>query len=177
MNTYGNVTDTDAWEPIDAKVTSCPHCRSQDRYREVLSQFNVKTNPRYTARPDAQGRLQTYCNIFVADATKALGCEIDHWWLGKELNANAVHDWLEKIGSSYGWIVCDGYRAVLAATQGHPAVVVWKNPQGGSGHVAMVLPSTGQEIRIAQAGRNNLFDAPLKDGFGNVAPLKFYYHP
>ena len=48
--------------------------RSMDNYQAVLNEFGVETNPRYLQRNG-----NTYCNIFVWDATKAMGAEIPHW--------------------------------------------------------------------------------------------------
>lgn len=170
MNEYGKLQDTDAWEPVNATVTSCPNCRSPDRYITVLQQFNITQNPRYQPRDN-----NTFCNIFCGDVTKAMGCEAFHWWLGKELSANALLDWLIKIGPSYGWNKTDALTAQSFARQGCPAIVGWQNPKG-PGHVAMVIPSTLPELRIAQAGGRCLYNVPIVNGFGNAAPLLFFTH-
>ena len=48
--------------------------RSAANYNAVLDQFSVGNNPRYARRNG-----NTYCNIFVWDATRAMGAEIPHW--------------------------------------------------------------------------------------------------
>src|SRR5579859_3675824 len=131
-----DLTNVNAWEPVQSDVTSCPNCRSADQLVKVLAEFDVVHNPRYAQRGGS-----TYCSTFAWDATRALGAEIPHWWVGHELNANALFDWLETPGSLFGWEPCDASGASDFAGQGKPAVAVWKNPAGGSGHIAMIVPT------------------------------------
>jgi hypothetical protein len=65
--------------------------------------------------------------------------------------------------------------ACLAALRGKPTTVFWHNPEG-HGHTAMVVPS-GLEPKIAQAGKVNLRNAPLVEGFGVGKSLAFWVHP
>ena len=51
-------TNTNAWIPVDAPVRGSPSNRNADTYNEVLNQFAVGNNPRYTPRGG-----NTYCNI------------------------------------------------------------------------------------------------------------------
>lgn len=67
-------THTQAWIPIDAPVRGNPSNRNAHTYNEVLNPFAVGNNPRYTPRGG-----NTSCNIFVWDATRAMGAEIPHW--------------------------------------------------------------------------------------------------
>lgn len=164
------------WEPTLPAVYNGPGERSPLELRAVLAQFDVEHAPRYARRDmNGDGRAETWCNIFVWDTTTALKCEVPHWFGGRELNANAVIDWLGSFGNERGWLEEDLLTASEYASRGCPVVCCWKNPTGNSGHVAMMLPPRNNEARIAQAGRRNLFDVPISAGFGGK-PLRFYVH-
>ncbi len=177
------ITPVDAWKESTASITNVAGARNAISYINVIKQFDVVNNPRYT--PSKMGFGETYCNIFLWDVTKALNCEIPHWvdpfgnqvamGKGKELNANGVFDWLAGKGfADLGWMVVSDKTAISRASFGFPTVVVWKNPTG-IGHVAMVMPSGGT-VRISQAGGSNLYDADLSAGFGHIQPLKYLTH-
>jgi hypothetical protein len=161
-------------------VKSTEADRSLELYLEVLQQFNVLRNLRY-----APINTATFCNIFVWDATFAMGCEIPHWHdnqgrtvqvgKGSEMTANQILDWLIKWGGNYGWSLASQDEAWVASNKGQPAVACYQK-HGGIGHVAMVLPGPGGAIHIAQAGRVNLFNEPIAKGFGNL-PVTFWTHP
>jgi hypothetical protein len=161
---------------LEPKTTCCPNCRSPSRLVEVLASLDVENSPRYRVRDTTgDGKPDTFCNIFVWDATRALGCELEHWWNGKELSANGLCDWLANVGTHYGWTEVSDFGAALAVVKGKPVVAAWRNPKG-TGHVAMVLPpGEGGALRIAQAGKRNLFDVELTKGFGVHVP-RFYMH-
>jgi hypothetical protein len=161
---------TPAYLPVFAKVTSCPNCRSAEQLAAVVQQFNVATDARY----QPQGGT-TFCNIFVWDVTRALAAEIPHWWVGHEMNANALYDWLSAHGGDYGWTACSADDASAAAAAGKPAVAVWKNPSGGPGHIAVVIPTPDglSGVYIAQAGARCFYGEALNHGFGNLVPT--YY--
>lgn len=161
--------------PTNAPLTNTSEFRDPDIYDAVLNQFGVETNPRYTPKNG-----DTYCNIYVWDATKAMGAEIPHWVnsagepvavaTGKELNANGVVDWLENHGQDNGWRAISASEAQEYANSGKPTVAVWENPSPGDpGHVAMVRPggdynpSTGPTI--AQAGGKNLNESTVSQRF------------
>lgn len=158
---------------INPPLTNLPGNRDPNIYTDVLNQFGVETNPRYDQRNN-----NTYCNIFVWDATRAMGAEIPHWVVPKsgapvevgkgiELNANGVVNWLNKSGSQNGWHAETAVEAQQLANDGHPAVAVWNNP-GGIGHVAMVRPgeySTTNGPCIAQAGGVNTSSGTVGQNF------------
>lgn len=182
------MSDVRAWVEVTPDFFNSEEERSKENYIKTVAQFQVLNNPRYSRRDvTGDGIAETFCNIFVWDATKALKCEIPHWvdpatgveapmGKGKELSANGVVDWFERHGLGFGWMRCDRLQAVKRAGLGFPTVVLWKNP-GRIGHVAIVLPSADpRQVRIAQAGVNNLFDADISKGFGNLGPLLFYTH-
>ena len=173
-----DLTNPRQWEPVDAPVTNPHGKRSPHVLRAVVAQFDVLHNPRYRRTSSA-----TWCNIFSWDVTRALCAEIPHWIIDptlpagrRELTANGTLDWLELIGPDAGWREFDARDAAEAGKDGHPTVAIWRNPTGRSGHIAVLLPGHGDEIRIAQAGARNLYDAPLRDGFGAVQPIRFFSH-
>ncbi len=164
-------TNTRAWEPVDAPLRSDTSNRSAARYADVLNQFAVAANPRYARRNG-----NTYCNIFVWDVTRAMGAELPHWVNGRELNANAVSQWLNTTGPSKGWRKVDAATAQQYANAGRPSVASWRNPNG-IGHIAMVRPGTltAGGPAIAQAGSRNFNDGHVADGFGNARP-EYWVH-
>lgn len=154
--------------------------RSAGALNTVLDQFEVTSNSRY--RRASNGN--TYCNIFAWDVTSALGCQIPHWTLNnliadssargaKEMNVNATYAWLNGYGGMYGWYKVSGYDAQQRADNGYPTVAVWKNPNGGSGHIAVVRPQGGGYSYsdsmgpvVAQAGASNYNYINVSNGFG-----------
>lgn len=174
------------WHPTQLPLTSDPNNRSAELYTEVLDQFAVGDNVRYAQ--NQQGKGETYCNIFVWDATKAMGVEIPHWVDGngnptavaatgsRELSANGVVGWLNQHGPSNGWRVVGAEEAQQLANQGKPTVAGWSNPRG-IGHVAMVRPGEmgANGPRIAQAGGANFNDGNVRQGFSD-RPVVYYVH-
>jgi hypothetical protein len=143
----------------------------------------VERNPRY--RRDAN----TYCNIFVSDATRAMGAEVPHWVMpdgspaapgtkgAHELDANATVNWLDKHGAEYGWRPATAQEAQAVANDGHPAVVVMEKP-GAIGHVAMVRPGDYSEANgpaTANVGAHNLSRDTVQHGFG-TKQVQYFVH-
>ncbi|HEX8701838.1 MAG TPA: peptidoglycan-binding domain-containing protein [Myxococcaceae bacterium] len=178
-------TNTHAAQPTHPPVKGDPSRRNRATYDEVINQFAVGHNGRYTPRDSSgDGIRDTFCNIFVWDVTGAMGAEIPHWvdtngnrvgvGQGRELSANGTVDWLHQHGNRHGYRKVSAEEAQRLANQGHPAVVVWKNP-GGIGHVAVVRPGqvTSQGPAIAQAGGRNFNQGHVKDSFQN-APVEYW---
>lgn len=181
------MTNPKAWIEVVPDYINNEGDRSPANYIKATQQFEVATNPRYVKGHDndPSNGIETYCNIYLWDATKAMGCEVPHWvdpatgveapvGKGKELSANGVCDWFKVHALKFHWMECNEKQARARASSGFPTVVLWRNLQG-IGHVAMVLPGT-DFTHIAQAGSSNFFDGPLAKGFGGVTPLKFFTH-
>jgi hypothetical protein len=142
--------------------------RSPENYAAALHQFNVKEDERY--RPWLK---KTWCNIFVWDGTRALGCEIPHWFdpatghptkpfVGGEMTANMMGAWFEEFGVAHGWSRIPGPDADARGAAGFPTVAQWSNPTGGSGHVAFLVG----EGQVHQAGAvNGVYD--IRHVFGD----------
>ncbi|HXJ83223.1 MAG TPA: hypothetical protein VMS64_31625 [Candidatus Methylomirabilis sp.] len=175
--------DKPHWTPVDAPVRSAPSTRSRARLLEVVAQFEVETTPRYQPVSISSGST-TWCNIFVWDATRALGAEIPHCvdeagravpvGQGTELTANRTLRWLETHGLAAGWREEDAAGAIRAARAGSPAVAIWHNPFG-PGHVALVVPCDDDGVHIAQAGAACFSSRPLAHGFGERS-ARFFVH-
>jgi hypothetical protein len=172
------------WQPIRFTfATLSTSARSATAYVAALDALPLLESPRYQP-----GKGTTFCNIFVWDATRLLGCEIPHWvdldgnscamGKGREQTANDMVDWLSENGQRHGWGPCGPATAQLLASRGNPAVAVWKNPDG-VGHVAMVRPGELHPEKgphIAQAGKTNFRHGHVLDGFGSGRAVDYYVH-
>jgi len=90
----------------------------------VLDSLRVQTNPHY--QRGRQGRDETYCNIFVAAATRALGAPIPELIRTPAAttrfpNANAMQDWLFHEGAALEWRLVPAAQAQQAANEGQLA--------------------------------------------------------
>lgn len=151
------------WLPVDVPAEHCGTVES------VVAALSPSTSKRYQPRTGA-----TWCNIFVWDVTRALKCEIPHWYNpatdkatsvghGIEMTANSMHDWLER-----RWTEATLDDAIEAVGRGHTVVAAWKNP-GGIGHVAVLLGNGC----IAQAGASCFECGAISAGFGKHNPSFF----
>ncbi len=144
--------------------------RTRENYLAVIALERVETNPLYARRDvTGDGKPETFCNLFVSNVTKALGCPIP-WKL-----ANDQFTWLiSDQGRATGWIQIESIGSTALVELGAVVIAIWCNP-GGQGHVAMVVPSPDGAggLFIAQAGRHNFSCEPLEKGFGNIRPSFF----
>lgn len=176
------VVDERPWVPVKAPDEPLNVPRSAEAYARALDSLPLLESLRY--RP--VGGV-TFCNIFVWDCTRLLGCEVPHWCdsegrqspagRGRELTANGMRDWLEVYGPERGWTKCKAIAAQVTANLGHPTVAVWRN-LGGTGHVAMVRPGEADPVKgpcIAQAGKRNFYRGHVRDGFG-AHPVEYFVH-
>ncbi|MDR0446653.1 MAG: hypothetical protein LBH17_06490 [Oscillospiraceae bacterium] len=157
------VLPTAEWVPASPVYTNMPSERSPENYIAAVAQFDVTQAPRYA--PGRNGH--TYCNIFVWDVTRALGCEVPHYIDpasgapmeypdtagASELNALSMGRWLASTGKSYGWVEVSPEQAQLQANRGRPAVAV----SSAVSHISMVVPSRTDYdprlgVAVAQAG-------------------------
>lgn len=171
------------WFSVTAPITAGTHCRSPGLTDQIVAQFDVAHHPRYKARDlSGTGRIDTLCNIFVSDVTRALGCEANHLEMGPdgkpvELSANALIRWLINTGPRHGWVRSSTAEAPVQADDGKVVVAAWLSPPGGIGHVAMVVPSFGKSgILISQAGARNFEREPVDHGFARL-PVMYFMHP
>ncbi len=165
------------WLPLTPPLTSGSSCRTPDLLDRVVGQFGLDHGKRW-AKLVENGRVDTYCNIWLNDVTRALGCEIPRWWQRGvklvELSANDQVRWLKREGLQHGWRSCSVTEAQSRANLGYPAVPTWLNPEvhpetkrEQSGHVGAFVPDQGKAgLWIAQAGLTNFSRGTLSSGFG-----------
>jgi hypothetical protein len=185
-------TNTERWKPVDVPLSSTQDDRTHldqkgrvDRYNQVLDQFNVTGNPRYL-----QDGENTFCNIFVSDATRAMGAEVPHSVMpdgtpvktgtagSVELDANRTVQWLEKHGAQYGWHSASPADAQQMANDGRPAVAAMEVPRN-IGHVAVVRPGSYDPARgpqIANVGESNFASGTVREGFGKTNSVQYFVH-
>lgn len=179
--TTTNLRSTSRSMPVDAPLRSTAATRSADLYTRVVQQFDVENNPRHLKQDG-----KTYCNIFAADVMRAMNVQLPHWVDrsgvptaynapgSHELSANATSDWLNAHGAEYGWRRVSMSEATAHASEGRPALLIWKNPNSSrSGHVGVVIPSTDGQTHIAQAGGTNTNDRVIREGstFGTAGTV------
>lgn len=170
------------WVALDAPVKSAVGMRSPTQYAQVVKQFCVMENPRYRPRDG-----KTYCNIFVWDVTRAMGCELPHWITddgrialantvgAKRLDCNALNRWINEYGHLAGWNEVSQKEAMLSAQSGQPSIAIWEN-HVGNGHIAILIPpSTTSMLRFAQAGRMRFDCGSKKEAFGAREP-RYWTH-
>lgn len=181
VNENGSISNRQGVE-IDPFKSNAEGQRSADAYREVLADLDVEKRARYQRRASDGA---TWCNIYVWDATKAMGCEIPHYYdpntglecreagVYKEMGAIRMREWLENFGSQHGWIECDQATAIAMANKGMPTVVAATT----TGHVGMVVPQNegDTDVMISQAGASNFNYGKQSNGFGKHS-VKYFYH-
>ncbi|MDP1824896.1 MAG: hypothetical protein Q8L48_16690 [Archangium sp.] len=171
------------WLPLTPPMTSGTTSRSGVITDRIVAQFGLDTGKRWQKLVEqlAGGltKVSTYCNIWLNDITRALGCEVPRWWLVgaelKQLSANDQVRWLQRDGRKHGWRECTPFEAQARANLGHVSVVGWINPEVHpvtkrelSGHVALFVPDNGEAgLFIAQAGLTNFSRGTLTSGFGS----------
>ena len=96
INNNYSIPDTQ-WSEITPHKTNAEGQRSPNAYNEVLAELDVANRKRY-----APTDKSTWCNIYVWDATKAMGCEIPHYY-DPNTGAPLTRDYcIKKNGSKYG---------------------------------------------------------------------------
>lgn len=114
-------------------------------------------------------RGATYCNIYAHDYCDLAGAYLPrvwwterallHWQRGeqvparyddtvRELNANALHDWLADHGPGFGWHRETNLTTLQAAANGGDAclIIARRRDLNRSGHVSLVIPEHGDTL-------------------------------
>lgn len=172
------------WLPCTPPMTSGSLQRSPEITDRIVVQFGLDQGKRWQKHVEGES-LSTYCNVWLSDITRALGCEVPRWWLRgaelKQLSANDQVRWLSQEGRRHGWNNSTPIAAQARANLGYPSVVVWANPEVHpvtkrelSGHVAIFVPDHGEQgLFIAQAGLTCFSRGTLSSGFGTRNVLCF----
>lgn len=159
--------------PVHAPLQGTVAQRSPSLLEAIVAQHQVETAPRYQRRDvTGDGIPETFCNVFARDVCRALGAP-----LPEGMRANDLVAWLSgSIVCGTGWEPVTAHIAKAMANEGQVVLAGWFNRNGGSGHIAVVLPSSGPTLEIAQAGRTNFARGPIARGFGDLTPSLFA-HP
>ena len=165
--------DGDWRQPVKAPIQGTPANRSALLLEQIVIQHQVETAPRYQRRDvTGDGVPETFCNVYARDVCRALGVP-----LPENMRANDLVAWLSgSVVCGTGWEPATAHVAQAMANEGMPALAGWFNRNGGSGHIAVVLPSSSPTLEIAQAGRTNFARGALARGFGDLSP-SFFVHP
>lgn len=167
--------DLEPW--FERKDIVADTTRSPFAILKTLKVLNFENGQRYSPKGN-----KTFCNIAMWDGTKALGCEIPHYYnpetghktkfgVGKEMSANDIQGWMDSFGKENGWEKVSGTQAIIDAANGLPVLIVYTNPNyNKSGHVAFFLDGN----YVIQAGAKcGIFS--VIEIFGNL-PFTLYTH-
>jgi hypothetical protein len=155
-----------------------------NQLHEIIGYLNVEESARYRA-----GSGETYCNIYAYDYCYLAGVYLPRvWWTPRafsdltagrevrvlygetvrELNANALHDWLIDFGSDFGWQRVSSVEDLQRAANGGGVAIICaqRKELNRSGHICVVVPErppdaakrTGESVRLplqSQAGTRN----------------------
>lgn len=156
---------------------------SADQLWRIVDWLDVELTAHVRYQPVTNG--PTYCNIYAYDAIKLSGHYLPRvWWtraaIAKlrqgqtqepvydqtllELNANALHDWLDEFGPEFGWQRSDSLtEAQNAANDGALATLCATTGTSASGHITVILPEK-QGFAARRAGTRVV--APLQSQAG-----------
>lgn len=175
-------------------------------YLDVASPAHLRYQPRGGA---------TYCNIYATDFAYLCGVYLPRvWWTDRallrlregekpaveygrtvrELNANALHDWLEDFGPAFGWRREVELTALQAAANvGEVCLIVARRVDlNRPGHITAVVPETGDAKAVrnaqdevvrpleSQAGTRNVLRAPAANAWwqgSRFQAFAFWRHP
>ncbi len=152
------------------------------RLTAIVAWLDVERSARYRPRPAA-----TYCNIYAHDYCYLAGAYLPRvWWTRpaltalaagqavaprygatvRELNANALYDWLLDYGAAFGWErLTEVAELQAAANAGRAALVVaQRRDLNQPGHIVAVVPETGPHQAPRRAG--GAVAAPLQSQAG-----------
>lgn len=156
--------------------------RGPARLTSIVAWLDVERSARYRPRPAA-----TYCNIYAHDYCYLAGAYLPRvWWTRpaltalaagqavvprygatvRELNANALYDWLLDYGSAFGWErLTEVAELQAAANAGRAALVVaQRRDLNQPGHIVVVVPETTQHQAPRRA--SGAVAAPLQSQAG-----------
>lgn len=157
-------------------VTSDASNRDAARLVAVVAQLCLdmdKAHPRYGLRDvTGDGIPESWCNVALRDFCAAMGAPVEG------ARANDQVTWLaSEAARARGWAEVSPHAAQGCAEEGFPVVVGWHSRGAWPGHVAVLLPSLGEDgAWIAQAGARCFSRGPLASGFGSRA-VSYFAHP
>ena len=129
----------------------------------------------------------TYCNVFSHDAALAMGCYLPRvWWTSSaiarimagqtvpvtygttvnEMRANAIFDWLEEYGDSFGWVREPTPHALqMAVNPGRVGIIcAQRTDMNRPGHIQIVAPEHNGQLARRM---NGVVTQPLQSNAGS----------
>jgi hypothetical protein len=161
-----------------------PQARSAGELNKIIEWLAVEKSRRY--RP---GGGLTYCNIYAYDVAYAAGVYLPRvWWTAdaiaklaagkqveakydvtiREMNANAIHNWLQDYGPRFGWTRTFSLTDLQdCANRGGIATICARRKNLGlSGHIVVIAPETAViKARRDAAGKVTM---PVQSQAGSV---------
>jgi len=160
--------------------STAPATRVQQLHA-IVKYLDVERSVRYLRTPES-----TYCNIYACDYCYLAGVYLPRvWWtpraltqLGagaalapkygdtvRELNANALYEWLEDFGAEFGWHRTTELDDVQAAANagGIGIICAQRKDLNRSGHICVVVPERPPSTARRAEGRVHL---PLQSQAG-----------
>lgn len=161
------------WNALKPPPELVVTARSADNLLAATRALHVTEAKRYLP---ANGN--TFCNIFMADATQLMGCSISHRdAAGNERTINQTILDL-RAGKYAGWYKVAASDVANRAQFGLPTVAVWLNPKG-HGHVSVAVPkpANGVEghIYVTGAGAACREQCTIEQQFGGYTPQVEYF--
>ena len=160
--------------------TSAPTTKNA---HEVIAWLDVERSARY--RPI---KTATYCNIYAYDYATLMGAYLPRvWWTENaltrlkngeevgvqygasvvEMNANALYDWFNRWGATFGWQEVNATAAQANANAGKCVIgVAARKPRSSSGHIVAVAPEGELYGKAEQV--NGIVLTPLQSQAGRV---------
>lgn len=138
---------------------------------EIVRYLDVQASPRYQRKPNT-----TFCNIYAYDFCYLAEVYLPRvWWSTRailqltsgqpvsvrydvtvrELNANALYEWLSHWGPAFGWVRTVSLTELQASANAGSAalIVARRRDRNRPGHVAAVVPENDEfQARRADAG-------------------------
>ena len=139
---------------------------------QAVAAEQVETNPLYARDVDGDGHPEPWCNAYVENVCKRVGCP-----LPPGLRANEQVEWmLSDEGKAAGWEELASPHVAKAMADAELLVIAgWVNPARradgtrASGHVGVLLPGA----KLAQAGARRFSSGTVPQGFGARVPAFF----
>lgn len=163
------------WTALTPPASEVRTVRSAENLLAATRALHVTEAKRYLP---ANGN--TYCNIFMADATQLLDCSIAHRDAsGNERTINQTILDL-RAGKYTGWSKVNANDAANRAQLGLPTVAVWLNPKG-HGHVSVLVPRPLNgivgHVYVTGAGAACREQCTIEGQFGTLTPqVEFFGH-
>jgi hypothetical protein len=166
------------------KYINLPGQRSSGSYNQIISQFSVASNPRYTPRDvTGDGKNETFCNVFAMDVMNAMGA-----YLPDKL-CDGLLNWLKATavtcntktgkavtggeGNYQGWREITALEAQTRANNGSPTIAIT------SDHIACISPNQPGDIEgvvyVSQAGSSRFDHKPITSSWRAEALSKVRY--